>query len=97
MVIQFKNIGIHLGARFHGAEIRGEIVAALKQGDEKVIFDLEGVQSVSNSFADECFAKLMLFFSMDEVKHKTTFVNANSFIRSVIADAFKARLAQMAV
>ena len=97
MTIEFRNIGAHLGARFHGAEVRSRIVAALNEGEKMIIFDLGGVESISNSFADECFAKLALYFSIDEIKGRTTFINGNSFIRSVIADAFKARLTQIAV
>jgi hypothetical protein len=91
MTIQFKHIGLHLGTRVHGAEIRGEIVEAMKLSD-KIVFDFEGVETVSNSFADECFAKLTLFFSMEEIKAKTTFINAIPFIKAVIANSFKARL-----
>ncbi|MCD2424934.1 STAS-like domain-containing protein [Niabella pedocola] len=96
MNIQFKNIGIHLGTRVHGAEIRSQIVEAMKQSD-KIVFDFSDVETVSNSFADECFAKLTLFFSLDEVKSKTTFVNASPFIKAVIANSFKARLQQQAL
>lgn len=96
MNIQFKNIGIHLGTRVHGAEIRSQIVEAMKQSD-KIVFDFSDVETVSNSFADECFAKLTLFFSLDEVKGKTTFVNASPFIKAVIANSFKARLQQQAL
>lgn len=92
MTIQFKHIGLHLGTRVHGVEIRSEIVEAMKQSD-KIIFDFEGVETVSNSFADECFAKLTLFFSIEEIKAKTTFVNAIPFIKAVIANSFNERLA----
>ncbi|HQW16213.1 MAG TPA: STAS-like domain-containing protein [Niabella sp.] len=94
MILQLGNIGSHLGARVHGAEVRASIIEALKTGEEKIVFDLSNVKSISNSFADECFAKLVMFFPFEEVKAKTTFINAAPFIRSVIADAFKARLWQ---
>ncbi len=57
MVIKFKNIGIHLGTRVLGADVRSEIIEAIKTS-EKVVFDLTEVETISNSFADECFAKL---------------------------------------
>lgn len=97
MHIQFKNIGIHLGTRVHGAEVRSEIVEAIKQSSDKIVFDFTDVETVSNSFADECFAKLTLFFSLDEVKSRTTFINASPFIKAVIANSFKARLSQQAL
>ncbi len=91
MVIQFKNIGIHLGTRILGAEVRSDIIDAIKTSD-LVVFDLSEVETISNSFADECFAKLTLFFSMEEVKSKTTFINVTPFIRTVIANSFRERL-----
>ena len=91
MTIQFKQIGIHLGTRVHGVEIRSQIVEAMKVND-KIVFDFEGVETVSNSFADECFAKLTLLISMEEIKAKTTFINTIPFIKAVIANSFKARL-----
>lgn len=91
MVIQFKNIGIHLGTRVLGAEVRSDIIDAIKTSD-LVVFDLSEVETISNSFADECFAKLTLLFSMEEVKSKTTFINGTPFIRSVIANSFRERL-----
>jgi len=63
MILQLGNIGSHLGARVHGAEVRASIIEALKTGEEKIVFDLSNVKSISNSFADECFAKLVMFFS----------------------------------
>lgn len=94
MTIQFKHIGLHLGTRVHGAEVRSEIVEAMKLSD-KIIFDFSEVETVSNSFADECFAKLTLFFSFDEIKAKTTFINAIPFIKAVIANSLRARLSQL--
>lgn len=95
MTIQFKNIGLHLGTRVHGADVRSDIIIAMNTSD-KVVFDLAEVETLSNSFADECFAKLTLFFSMDVIKEKTTFVNVSDFNRAVIANSFKARLSQLA-
>ncbi len=88
MTIQFKHIGLHLATRVHGAEIRSQIMEQLKTAD-KITFDFEGVGTVSNSFADECFAKLTLFFTIEDIKAKTTFINATPFIKAVIAYAFK--------
>ena len=91
MTIQFKFIGIHLATRVHGEEIRNQIIEDMKVHDV-IVFDFEGVETVSNSFADECFAKLTLTIPMEEIKAKTTFINAIPFIKAVIAYSFKARL-----
>jgi hypothetical protein len=91
MVIQFKNISTNLGTRISGAEVREQIIGHLNNG-EKLVFDFSDVEVVSNSFADECFAKLIFNFEMDKIKEFTTFQNASPFIKTVIATAFKERL-----
>lgn len=58
-----------------------------------VILDFDGVNVVSNSFADECLAKMLFSMTFDELKSRTTFVSINDFARKNIAIAFKRRLA----
>ena len=94
MIIEFGHIGKHLGTRIAGAAMRSKIIDAI-QIDEKVVFDFQGVEVVSNSFADECFAKLTLSFSFEHVKESTHFQNTSPFIKSVIANSFRARLSEL--
>jgi hypothetical protein len=94
MFIEFKNIGKHLGTRIAGASVREKIIEAIAN-DESIIFDFTDVEIISNSFADECFAKLTFTFPLDKVKEKTHFQNASPFIKAVIANSFKERLASM--
>lgn len=91
MHILFSDRGRHLSTRIDGAFFRREIEQAIERGD-KVRLDFEGVDVVSNSFADECFAKLVFAFDLPHVKEHTTFVNASPFIKAVIANSFKERL-----
>lgn len=91
MLIEFGHIGTHLGTRFAGASVREKIISSFGETD-KFVFDFAGVETVSNSFADECFAKLIFNFEMEDIKGKTTFQNASPFIKAVIANAFKQRL-----
>jgi hypothetical protein len=95
MRIEFGSIGTHLGTRFAGASVREKIERNFESVD-KFIFDFVGVETLSNSFADECFAKLIFKFEMSDIKEKTTFEGANPFIKAVIANAYKDRLSQMA-
>ena len=81
-VIKFNEKGFtHLQYRFPALLIRDRIERDFEI-TEKFIFDFDGVQTVSNSFADECFAKLLLKYEMDKIKEKTTFQNTNPFIKS---------------
>lgn len=90
MTIPFKNIAKHLGTRADGAIVRNQFSEAIKKGG-KVIFDFAEVETISNSFADECFAKLLLEFDMSVIKKQTSFENTSSFIRLVIINSFKQR------
>ena len=47
---------------------------------------------VSNSFADECIAKMLLSMSLEDLKEHTTFRGLNDFARKNIAIALKRRM-----
>ena len=82
ITFRFRDFGEYLGTRQLG---------------EKVRLDFEGVDVVSNSFADECIAKMLLFMSLDELKQRTTFSGLNDFARKNIALALKRRMEALAV
>lgn len=96
MLIEFGLIGTHLGTRFDGASVREKIISSFGETD-KFVFDFTGVETVSNSFADECFAKLIFNFEMEEIKAKTTFQNVSPFIKAIISNAFKDRLSARSI
>ena len=91
---KFATIGDHLGTRMLGEEARNKLLPLI-QGSERVVLDFEGVDVVSNSFADECLAKLLLVMPLDELKRRTTFRGLNDFARKNIAVAFKRRMLAM--
>ena len=45
--------------------------------NDLVVLDFTGVNVVSNSFADECIAKLLLHMTLTELKSRTTFKGLN--------------------
>jgi len=91
MIIKFSEINSSLGTRKLGKEIRHNMISQI-QSNEIIIFDFENVDLISNSFADECFAKLLEVFSLEIIKKKTTFKNANNDISMVIKKAFNDRI-----
>ncbi len=93
-VFKFVNFGENLGTRMLGEQAR-RMLLPLVQGEEKVVLDFEGVDVVSNSFADECLAKLLLVMPLEELKKRTTFRGLNDFARKNIAVAFKRRMLAM--
>ena len=64
-------------------------------GKEKVVLDFSGIDTVTNSFADECIAKLLLEMSLDELKAKTTFTGLTPMTERSILTALKRRQIQI--
>jgi hypothetical protein len=92
IIFKFSEIGENLGTRILGEKVRKQLLPLIMEND-KVVLDFSGVNVVSNSFADECLAKLLLNMSFEELKQKTTFVSVNDFARKNIAIAFRRRMA----
>lgn len=88
---KFVTIGENLGTRVLGEKVRNMLLPMIL-GNEKVVLDFEGVNMVSNSFADECLAKLLLSMPLEELKRRTTFRGVNNFVRKNIAVTFKRRM-----
>jgi len=84
--ILFKDIGPSLGTRVLGAEIRTSIIDKINT-NEKVYLDFDGVDVVTNSFADECFRKLRETINNDVFRSKVAFINTNDFVQRVIISA----------
>ena len=91
VTFKFNQFGENLGTRMLGVDVRNQLLPLI-EGDEKVVLDFEGVDVVSNSFADECLAKLLLMMSLDDLKQRTTFRGLNDFAKKNIALAFKRRM-----
>lgn len=92
VIFRFRDIGENLGTRILGEKVRLQLLPMIMEND-KVVLDFTGVNVVSNSFADECLAKLLLSMTLEELKQKTTFVSVNDFARKNIAIAFRRRMA----
>lgn len=91
MKIKFCEFNSSLGTRRLGNSIRQSIITNMGN-EEKIIFDFENVELISNSFADECFGKLIDEFGLQHVKGKTTFVNTNGLVSLVLRKAISDRL-----
>ena len=96
MTIHFSNIGESIGTRVLGKQIRDEIEEALTKAIF-VTFDFKDVNVISHSFADECFGKLLNKWTLQELKTKTTFKNANGFIKKTIAFTLNERIRQQEI
>ena len=90
-VFKFRSFGENLGARVLGEKVRQDLIATI-ESSECVILDFEGVNVVSNSFADECIAKLIPILGFNKLKQKTTFRNINDIAQKNVLIALRRRL-----
>lgn len=90
VTFRFNEFGQNLGTRQLGAVAREKLLPLL-QGNERVILDFTGVDVVSNSFADECIAKLLLTMSLTELKAHTTFRGLNPIAANSVLIALQRR------
>ena len=87
---KFLDYGTDFGTRDMGQKLRQKLLELINAG-EKVVLDFTGVNVVSNSFADECIAKLLLEMSLDELKCHTTFRGLNPLAERSVLVALQRR------
>ena len=86
----FRDFGENLGTRPLGQKVREQLVPLLEKED-LVVLDFTDVNVVSNSFADECIAKLLLTMSLAELKAHTTFRGLNPMASQSVLTALQRR------
>lgn len=91
-MVEFKFIeyGTDFGTRDMGQKLRQKLLPLI-YGNERVILDFTGVNVVSNSFADECIAKLLIEMPLDELKKRTTFRGLNPMAERSVLVALQRR------
>lgn len=87
---KFKEYGTNFGTRDMGQKLRQKLLPLIN-GNEKVVLDFTGVNVVSNSFADECIAKLLLEMPLDKLKKHTTFQGLNPMAERSVLVALQRR------
>ena len=95
VTFSFREYGEDLGTRPLGKRVREQLMPLLEQ-DERVVLDFTGVNVVSNSFADECIAKLLLTMPLAELKARTTFRGLNPIASESVLTALQRRHLAMA-
>lgn len=91
-MVEFKFIdyGTDFGTRDMGLKLRQKLLDMIATG-EKVVLDFTGINVVSNAFADECIAKLLLEMPLDELKLHTTFRGLNPLAERSVLVALQRR------
>lgn len=95
VTFKFIDFGKNLGTRPLGQKVRERLMPLLAS-NELVVLDFTGVNVVSNSFADECIAKLLLTMPLAELKSHTTFRGLNPMASESVLTALQRRHLSMA-
>ena len=95
VTFNFIEFGENLGTRPLGKRVREQLLPLLEK-DERVVLDFTGVNVVSNSFANECIAKLLLTMPLSELKSRTTFRGLNPIASECVLTALQRRHLTMA-
>ena len=90
VTFRFADYDTDFGTREMGARLREKLLPLVK-GEERVVLDFTGVNVVSNSFADECIAKLLLEIPLQELKKRTTFRGLNPMAEKSVLVALQRR------
>ena len=90
VTFSFREYGENLGTRPLGQRVRERLLPLVEQ-NECVVLDFTGVNVVSNSFADECIAKLLIEMPLAELKKRTTFRGLNPVASECVLTALRRR------
>ena len=89
MIISMREkFGTSFGIRNQARNFRNEIEEILLDPKEKIIFDMENVNVISSSFADELVAKLYL---QPKFHERIKIINSNDDVQIVILVSLKKR------
>lgn len=94
MVVKMTEFGTSLTTRVAGRSAYKTICSIMVSSSDVVVFDFLGVDSITNSFADEVFGRLALEFGMGELRRTTTFRNIKPFWAHVVRSAMDTRESQ---
>ena len=94
MIVTMKDFGQSLTTRAAGRAAYERIAGPLASADGTVVFDFDGVGTITNSFADEVFGRLVAELGFDEFKSRTTFRNIQGLWARVVRSAIDSRAMQ---
>lgn len=89
---KLSELGSFLASRRRARELRTELLATIGRKLTRLTVDLEGVQGLSESFADEFFAVMVAQNGVDWFRERVQVVNANPSVRAALLSAIANRL-----
>lgn len=96
VVIEMINFGDVLGTRVAGRAAYKQIMAVTNGLEKPALFDFTGVQTITNSFADEVFGHIAIDMGIDQMKRCTTFRNISPLGARIVRRAIDSRATERA-
>lgn len=90
-MLELNKWGDFLGTRWLGGKVRTEIEELLELND-KVMIDCEGVDMLTNSFADEAVGKLAANLGKDDFQQQIRLLNVSPNVSPILRRAIAKRL-----
>ncbi len=90
MLVKMVEFGTVLGTRVAGREAYRVIMNRTGFLSEAVVFDFSGVSTITNSFADEVFGRMVADMGMDSMRRRTSFKNIDGVWAMVVRRAMDA-------
>jgi hypothetical protein len=81
--IQLADFGKELLARETGLAIRAELATLLADGS-RIVINLDGVEDITPSVADECFGKLAERLGLSKFRHRIEFSGGTTLMHRLI-------------
>ena len=94
MIVSMNRFGTALSTRASGRGAYAIVSAETEGFSIPVRFDFEGVDTVSNSFADELFGRMAFELGMEKMRSVTSFVNVKPLAARIIRSSMDARSSQ---
>lgn len=91
MIFQMKKFGTILSTRSLGKQVYASLYNNILHCDELLILDFDGIDAVTNSFADEVFGRLAEQIGLSELQKRTTFRNIDRISAISVRVAIDAR------
>ena len=83
-----KRFGSFLGDGDAGNRFRAEEIEPLLDRKEEIVFDFQGVDNLTDSFCNACFANLAAE-RPDTTKSNVRFVNCSPIVKAFLSSALK--------
>lgn len=84
MLVKMSDFGTVLGTRVAGREAYQAIMDRTDALSDAAVFDFSGVTTITNSFADEVFGRMVEEMGMATLRSRTSFKNINGMWAMVV-------------